>query len=252
MMNESDTDSRLTRIWQEHRKRMRVRLKRRRTRRHIPRPDRTAQELVGYLRERNIRTTGQLCRLREADGPTVPDYIKTFSRWSEAVRQVFGPPPPRIKFPASRQHIIDMVVQLGVRSRSQYIARRKELPELVASLNQVRKFFGSFSEVLDEAASRSAEITLGRYLELWQRLRRRPDHEDCERWKVDLAPLRRMFPSKRELDGFLAIIDKPANQDWVRCAVSRTFGRKSRPREQSVLDYNALPEKGSCPRVAAG
>ena len=202
-------NTKLAELWRKlpERKR-RVRLKRRKARQHFPRPERDAQELVQWLRMTDTRTTGQLRKRRGPRDPTVSDYVKVFSRWSEGTRQAFGAPAAHTERPVSRHHIIDVVTTLDIRTRDAYLVVRRNYPEIVPSYHQVRKFFPTWKDVFEAAAEQSSEIALGRYLALWNRLGRKPSYRECQRWKVSLAPLRPIFPSKKDLDSFIGIIDK--------------------------------------------
>jgi len=193
-------------FWIKYRGNRRIRLKRRRSRQYIPRREKTARELVEFLQSKDIRTTWQLRKRREPTDPTVADYVKCFGRWSEAVRQAYGEPRPRATIPVSRDNILVSVLNLGIRTRSDYSRQRKQWSDILPSLNQVRRHFTSFGEMMEEAKKRSVDLMLGEYLSLYNKLNRTPSADECRQWKLDMRVLTRMFGGKRALDGFIATL----------------------------------------------
>jgi len=197
-------DSKLAKFWNEHRLNRRIRLKRRHTRRHIPRPKRDAKELAYYLRTNFITTTGELRKARSATDPTVGDIVRCFGSWREGIRQAHGEPKPKIQIATSRANLIDVVMLLKIGTLAEYHRQHREQPSAVPSWYFTKRFFPTFGSLMTEVYGRSADLALERYRALQRKLgNKTPSAEDCRVWQVDLTPLRKGFGNKRKMDNLL-------------------------------------------------
>jgi hypothetical protein len=142
-------------------------------------------------------------RIREDGDPTVPDYIKTFGSWNQAKVEAFGPPKPSFIPAPSPDYLVSSALHMGVTSRRSYEKARREHPEVVHSVNQVLKFFGTWSAFMAAVEKRSAEIVIGKYMLLCRRLNRVPTAQEVKKWNIDLSVLRPAFPTKAHLDRLL-------------------------------------------------
>ena len=183
----------------------RSRSRNRRRGRREKRPSRTPTELVRYLIEKEIRTTGQLRQRRQPGDPTVYDCLKAFGSWKECQIAAFGRPLP-FTAPAkpSAEYLVNTVLQLDIWKRKDWCEARKKNPTLIPSISQVRRVFhGRFSNLIVAAERMSLRKTLERYLVLARRLDRVPTTVECKRHDIDLGPLAAIYANKREFDDTL-------------------------------------------------
>lgn len=163
-------------------------------------------DLIRYLVDHDVRTTGRLRRIRQSDDPSVYDYIKEFRSWSQAVVAAFGQPQPfTAPSKPSPEYLARCVMEFGLWRREDWCRARKRDPATIPSLHHCRRLFkGRFANLTWVAERLSAKRTLERYLELAKGMGgRRPTPYECYRHGVDLGPLLAIYQDRKELDGFL-------------------------------------------------
>jgi hypothetical protein len=170
-------------------------------------PPRTPDELLEFLKERGVRTTSQLKKLRATDKttPTIQEYFRAFESWTAAVQQVFHKPtilqsPP----PNDPAYIVKCCTQFNLWSQRDYLEARNHLPDVIPSPRQVRRVWGGFGNLFFAARKESAVKTLEAYLSLERRLGKTPSALDCQAYNLDLTPLKRFFGTKAQLDDILS------------------------------------------------
>jgi len=169
---------------------------------------RTQSELVRFLIEKDIRTTGQLRKRRQPSDPTLGDFIKTCGSWREAQTAAYGEAHLISNTPVqpSANYLIQCVNEFNLWKRSDWCAAHKRDPSIIPSLHFVRTHFqGSYRNLTWAASKLSAAKTMDRYLDLWIQMGKRvPTAIDCRHQDIDLSPLinERFYPNKKDLDKF--------------------------------------------------
>lgn len=188
---------------------LRRRRNRRRQRRgpHEPRPRRSQEELIEYLLEHDIHSSRALMRKRQRHEPTIYDFRKSFGSWSAAMAAAHGSRRDPFKPSVDPEYLIHAVIELDLWSYRRFLAARKRRPDLVPSINQIRRHCGTFSNLLVVAERHSTTRTLRKYAALHQRLGRRPTLLDCQRAGISLDALQDFLPGtpgKWGVDRFVA------------------------------------------------
>lgn len=187
--------------------------RRNRNRRRGPfevRPARSKSDLIDYLIEHDIRTTGQLKKIRQPGDPTLYDFIKAFNSWRESQIAAYGPPPP---FTApqkpSPEYLIKCCRDFNLWRRRDWYNARKNNPEIIPSYNQCRRVFDGRFKNLTWAAERvSVKRTVEHCLSLTRRLGHVPTSDECRQYDIDLDPIRAVYENKRGVDEFLQLLVK--------------------------------------------
>lgn len=175
-------------------------------RRRRPRPDFSPDEIVEYLRSTGFRTTRELRDNRAPGDPTVYDCRKAFGGvWSDAVTAAF---PSRdeddeVREVGDAEYLVKVIVEFGFETREQWLRARKRRPSVVPSINQVRKHWGTFTNLANFAKAYSMRGMLDEYRVLWDALGRRPTMSDCWNEGVDVRRAVDFFGGKNKLDAFV-------------------------------------------------
>ena len=183
------------------RKRLRATPKLRRRRRIES--DWSEEELVAHLQVNNLKSSRQVERYsrENADAPRLSDYRKHWRLWSEAVKSAFGPPLPSFDPEPTPNYLVSTVLYFDIRSRDEYLQRRRERPDLVHSIHHVREVFGCWSDLRYASDQRHLQKLADEYLRLHRRLGRRPTNEDIRKANFDVETLKQLLGhGKWELD----------------------------------------------------
>ena len=159
-------------------------------------------ELVEYLRSQRVKSVRDLHRRRQPGEPTASDCIKAFGSWEAAKKAAFGRQPFDDPPPADPEYLIKVLVGFRLWRYSAYVQARRNRPDIVPSLRQVRKQFGTFSNLRHYAERRSTERTLIRLLSLREQLGHWPSAEERREADIDLRHAIRCFGSRREMYDF--------------------------------------------------
>jgi len=207
--------------------------RRNRNRRRGPfeiRPARSQTDLINYLIEHDIHTTGQLNKKRQHGDPTLYDFIKAFNSWKESQILAFGPPPP-FKAPEkpSPEYLIKCCRDYNLWRRRDWHEARRKNPEIIPSINQCRRIFnGRFGNLTWAAEKVSVKRTVERCMSLTRRLGHIPSALECRQYDVDLDPLRSVYHSKRGVNEFLKLLSVQMrgekNQDFSDISVGNPSG----------------------------
>ena len=184
------------------RRRLNLGRKKRDYNRH-PRRVRSRDELIQYLKENNIRSSRGIESARQDGDPNLHDYRKEFGKWSQALLETYGPPPPSIgKFDA--RYMAKAVIEFDLWTRSSYHKTRMIRPDIIPSLHFVYREWGCFGNLIAYAKEVSMKQVLNSYLAYWRRLKRPPNLKECEAENINLETPMKHFGSKRAMDTLLA------------------------------------------------
>ena len=189
--------------------RHRVHLRPRRRGRYRPRnrTRRTADELIAYLVQHNIKTSRALMRRRDDDStaPYLSEYLQSFGSWSASASKAFNKPLELFPIPQNDpKYILDCCVFFQIFTQRRYLICRRT-NNTIPSSRQVRNVWGNFGNLLYEAKRLSAQKTFEAYLKLERRLGHTPSAIECREDHIDLTSLRRLLGSKWDLDDLLAL-----------------------------------------------
>ena len=183
--------------------RRRLRIARRRLGPREDRPDRTPEELIAYLRSKQVTSTRDLKRKRAPGDPTVYDIAKRFGSFSVAMTQAFGPrKPPTADPPNDPGYMIRCVINFGLRTYRQYLRARRLRPDIIPSVHQVRRVFRNYDNLTYIAERLSLKGNLSRYLALRRSLGRRPTFGECQDANIDLAAAVKVIGNTWAVDRF--------------------------------------------------
>jgi hypothetical protein len=166
-----------------------------------PRPCRTRDELVAYLKEKGFRTVHSLDVGRVEGDPTRDDYIKEFGSWAEARDTAFG---KADKLEVDFQYTLKAFVEFGLWNRSAYLEARKKRPDILPSLHQINRRWGRFGNLVACARRLSASESIISYLKLRRKSGVVPTIDECRAAGLDISKLMGIFGGKRELDDYVA------------------------------------------------
>lgn len=191
------------------RRRRRFKFGLRHRRRYKPekRPDRTREEIIGWVKENDIRSPGQLLSKRKNGDPNIYDVRKLFGgSWKQAMLEIHGPPDdPTTGDPL---YLARLVVQFDIRSRAQYIEARNKRPDVVPSLYYVKKHYGTFRNLMGCKNRISLNAMLDDYIKLVRRLGYFPSRTECRQMGAPLDRAISYFGSKKKLDDFIKNMEK--------------------------------------------
>ena len=141
------------------RRRLRLRKRFRRYKKQVRSPM-SPEDMLTYLRERQIRSCRSLERNRKADEPNTNDFRKVFGSWQEAHRQAFG---RDIVADMDGEYILRVVFDLGLWSVAKFKSARKFDPVSIPSWYQVYKTWGSYRNLIESAKRKHLMFILSDY-----------------------------------------------------------------------------------------
>jgi hypothetical protein len=174
----------------------------------VRRPRRTRDELVRFLRERNIKASRQVDLVRVEGDPTLSDFRLAFPRWRDAVELAFGRQ-ENVGPPTDPEYVGKIVTQFGLWHRKDYLAARKLRPDVIPSYQVIRRKFGGYRRLVLLAKRCSTVVILNEYLVLKRRLGRVPTLKECYQANIRFDKAMEFFGSKRKIDAFLDTIRRP-------------------------------------------
>lgn len=164
-----------------------------------PRMKLSRDELLKYLRERGIRTKGDLEKKRKDDEPNRYDFLKVFGKWSDAVLMAFGPPIAEI----DRKYVLKCVNHLNAWNVREFRDIRRRMPDIVPSWGVVVRLFGSYRNLFAEARKENLEATLFEYQKLVRRIGRTPTVSEIRAANLNIDRLIEFYEGKRGADSFV-------------------------------------------------
>jgi hypothetical protein len=173
-------------------------------RRRLPRPRRTRDELLRYLRSTGFDSVRKLDAGRGKGDPTPYDYRREFGSWGEAKELAFG---KKVTPELTLKYVALAIIQFGLWTREKYRMARRNRPDVLPSTYLVEKVCGSFSRVARVARCMSMRETLNAYMALGRRLGRIPSLKDCRRDGLSISEAVEFFGGKRELDDFIVRLE---------------------------------------------
>ena len=171
----------------------------------ISRRDFSTEELADYLQDNEIRSTGDLKKIRVDDEPTVYDYQKHFGSWSEAIEFTYGVDAMEslLAIELNHEYFIKVMLAFKIQRYEDYCNARNRRPDIVPSLRQARKLFGTFSALKQASKLYSMEASLDSLLELSEELGRIPKLSDCKKAGVRIDSLIKYFKTYKALKKFI-------------------------------------------------
>ena len=167
------------------------------------RPERSREELLNYLREKQVRSSRDLISKRQPGEPAVYDYAKAFGSWRAAMETAFGKKIDILAAEITPDYLIKCVLGFNLWTYEQYVNARRLRPEVIPSFAQVRKLFGSYSNLKYYAQRNSLRDVLQKYLDLRDQLGRWPTRQQCRRAGLDISRPIEHFGSRRKMNDFL-------------------------------------------------
>jgi len=182
-------------------KRRRLRLKKKFG--HYIKEDRlhlSRDELLQYLRDRNIRSRIKFERVRKPKDPKMYDFRKEFGYWSEAVRLALGEKPaPEI----DGDYILKAVWELNLFSVKRFKEARKIDKVAIPSWRQVIRTWGKYSNLFEAARRFNLKSQLEEYLRLIRRLGHVPNMKEIKEADLRMDDAITFYGGKKEMDDFV-------------------------------------------------
>lgn len=171
------------------------------------RPEFTRQELIDYLRSHDFRTSRELTSNREDCDPTVYDYRREFKSWKNAQELIFKGKKKECPAPESAEYLAKTLLEFDLNTVDKWLAARRKRPDVIPSINQVRKQWGSFSNLKAFVFKvYSCRLVLQEYLNLKSRLKKWPTINDCLEEGLNIDRPARLFGGKRGMDEYLKVL----------------------------------------------
>jgi hypothetical protein len=142
-------------------------------------------------------------RDRQPLDPVIYDYRKAFGSWASAVEAAFGRSIIGENPPADPAYLVKVVREFGLWTYGRYTCARKRRPDIVPSLRQIRRIFGTFGNLKHFAERESLKRTIQKYLELRLKLGAWPSARQCDEAGVDISKAVRHFGGKADFHAFL-------------------------------------------------
>ena len=183
--------------------RRRMCLSRRKPRRRFIRRKFSPEELVDYLKQKDIHSVGQLEAISAEGEPRFNDYRKAFGKWSLACRKAFGVPiscePQDIAY-----YLIKCACEFELWTKRAWIAAHKRQPNIIPSDMRIRTNFGKWSNLKVLAGRYSFRRTMQEYLKLTRMLGRCPTEAECKNAQIDLCRAKELFDGKMGFDEYIS------------------------------------------------
>ena len=182
------------------RRRLRLRKRFRKYKKRHPRVKLSAEDMLKYLRERQIRSRSVLEKTRGPDDPNRNDYQKVFGSWGEAIRQAFGSP---LAVDTKGDYMIKAVREFNLWSVKRFREVRKQWPEVVPSWVAVTKEFGTYRNLIESARRGNLKMLLLEYKKLIRRYGRPPTLEEVRNANLRMDEAIAFYGGKKQMDDFV-------------------------------------------------
>jgi hypothetical protein len=171
------------------------------------RPKFTQDELVSFVRERNVRAIRQIEKVRKQGDPTVSDFRRAFKKWRDVLCIAYGWNEP-LDVVRDPEYLAKVVIQLGITTVEGYIEAHRKRPDIVPSYRHLIQKWGGFRRLKEITRRYSLALLLNDYLVLKRRLGRHPTLEECKFANVNLEKGLEFFGKKERIDEFLDSMEK--------------------------------------------
>ena len=170
-------------------------------------PRRSKEELLAWLKEKDIRSSRQVDKVRKPGDPTLSNFRREFPKWQDAIDQAFGfhDLPPNVDDP---EYMAKVVTQFGLWTLADYKRARKARPDVIPSYFALMKRWGGFRGLKIISVRYSLLATMNSYVSLRRRYGRIPTFQECLQANVILDKAIEFYGSKRKLDLFLDGMEK--------------------------------------------
>jgi len=161
------------------------------------------EEMLVFLRERKIRSSRELLKIRKPDEPNVDDYRKEFGSWADAVYLAFG------SISVSEHdadYMLKVVSEFNLWTVKRFREARKIDPVSVPSWSEVKKEWGSYTNLIESARRMNLKKLLEEYRKLMRRLGRIPTLSDLKNNDVRMDEAIKFYGSKKEMDEFVLMM----------------------------------------------
>ena len=170
-------------------------------------------ELIAWAKEKGIKTTGDLKRLRGDGDPTLYDFRKEFVRWSVFVEEAYGEIKKKGVTPEDVlgeipyrdiEYVIKLINEKGIKTRDQYLSFRRLYPEQFPSIYRLKQHFNCWADVLFTADKYTMTGQMKHYYRLMNKYGRCPTREECKKEDCPIDLLIAHFDgSKRKVDEYM-------------------------------------------------
>lgn len=185
------------------RRRLRLRKRFRRYKKQV-RSQLSQDDMLTYLRERQIRSCRALDKKRKADEPNTNDFRKVFGSWNEAQRKAFG---SDIAVDMDGDYILKVVFDLGLWSVAKFKSARKFDPVSIPSWYQVYKTWGSYRNLLESAKRKHLLFILSDYRKLMRKLGHIPSIDDLRSANLRMDEAIKFYGGKKQMDEFIMSLE---------------------------------------------
>lgn len=174
----------------------------------------TKEEIVDYLRKNDFRSRDLLEERRKEGDPSAWDCQKVFGSWEKAKEAAFVSPEERVLGPLEidEEYLVNTIIQKSLWTFEEFLEAHRKEPDLVPSTYYIRKYWGTFTNLVGYARARSIEQTMTSYYKLRNRLGRRPTLDDCKDAGIDIKVAVKLFGGKIELDKFFDYLEEVSNE----------------------------------------
>jgi hypothetical protein len=181
------------------RRRLRLRKRFRKYKKRHPRVQLSAEDMLKYLRERQIRSRSVLEQTRGPDDPNRNDFQRVFGSWGEAIRQAFGSP---LAVDNRGDYMIKAVHEFDLWSVKRFRDVRKQSPD-VPSWVAVKREFGTYRNLIESARRSNLKMLLTEYKKLIRRFGRPPTLEEVRASHLRMDKAIAFYGGKKQMDDFV-------------------------------------------------
>ena len=172
------------------------------------------QELLSHLTDNDIRSLNSLRNAGGSDAPTRYDYVREFGSWSEAKRIAFGQSASANEEPpCDPAYMAKLLIEFDAWKVRDYIAKRKQRPDIFPSYKRVRKMYGRFSDMVYFARRYSFAQKLLLFMRLRMRLGRWPTTRECRAENIDIKPVIDFYGSRERMIRFMTEVGGIADEN---------------------------------------
>ena len=164
------------------------------------RPRLSPEDLLKYLRDREIRSSRILTKTRLPTDPTVNDFRREFKTWREAVQKALG---RELTPVVDGDYVLKAVFDLGLWSVATFRAARKVDPVSVPSWRQVKKGWGTYRNLFECARRMNLKLLLEEYRKLYRKLGHDPTLSEIKEANLRMEEAIKFYGGKKELDKFV-------------------------------------------------
>ena len=151
--------------------------------------DWTKDKLIAWAKERGIRSTVQLNRIRVSGEPNDKLFYKVFGSWTNFTQEAYGFRNELKTFGAD--YMIQCGVAFNLRTIGQWDEAHKKSKDLVPRSEAVLRQFGTWRRFKLLVSMSSVRGRFLAYIDMRKKLKRWPTQAECAKLMIDLAPPRK-------------------------------------------------------------